>query len=156
MRDYGWVIETIREKVVDQDDHERRMRVVVDALWEQLSDKGVSWVGVYLKVPDQNEMVLGPSRDKPACSPIGLQGVCGQSFLNNAPMVIHDVAELGENYIACDPRDRSEIVVPVYSHTGRIIGVLDLDSYEIAAFNDEDVSGLQAVLQAAGLAPVPP
>ncbi|MCH8345127.1 MAG: hypothetical protein IH983_14235, partial [Planctomycetes bacterium] len=57
---------------------QQRMWAVVDALWETLHDKGVSWVGLYLDQPgdpDDQRLVLGPCRDKPACSPIGLHGV---------------------------------------------------------------------------------
>jgi len=153
-RDYDWVAETVREKINTEDDLERQMQVAVDVLWEQLHDKGVSWVGFYFKVPDVEEMVLGPMRDKAACSPIGMQGACGKSFLQKEPVVVQNVKDLGEHYIACDPRDQSEIVLPVYSQTGRIMGVLDLDSHEEGAFDYSDVEGLRKVLKCAGLLPL--
>jgi putative methionine-R-sulfoxide reductase with GAF domain len=131
-------------------DRAARMQAVVDALWDALHDKGVSWVGFYLP-ENGEELILGPRRDKPACSPIGLQGACGQAFLSRNPLVVRDVAELGENYIACDPRDRSEVVLPLFDESGTCWGVLDLDSYEIGSFDDTDIEGLQRVLLAAGL-----
>jgi len=126
------------------------MQLVVDRLWEALSEAGVSWVGFYLPDGD-SAMVLGPCRDKPACSPIGLHGACGQSFSSGLPLVVHDVADLGEGYIACDPRDRSEVVVPGFEKDGTCWAVLDLDSYDIGAFSIADVDGLNEVLRAAGL-----
>jgi len=127
-----------------------RMRRVVDALWGACRPTGVSWVGFYL--PDGTEsLVLGPARDKPACSPIGLHGVCGQAFRARSALVVQDVADLGENYIACDPRDRSEVVVPLLDAAGNCTGVLDVDSHTVGAFDDSDVAGLTAVLTAAGL-----
>ena len=66
-------------------------------------------------------------------------------------MVVRDVAELGENYIACDPRDRSEVVIPLFDETGRCWGVLDVDSHELGAFSDADVTGLGRLLRKAGL-----
>jgi putative methionine-R-sulfoxide reductase with GAF domain len=127
-----------------------RMQRVVDVLWQGLKDAGVSWVGFYL--PDgEREMVLGPSRNKPACSPIGMHGACGQAFRTQQPLVVRDVRELGENYVACDPRDLSEVVVPVFDETGTCWGVLDLDSFDVAAFDEADVAGLRDVLLAAEL-----
>lgn len=126
------------------------MRAVIDSLWDALKDAGVSWIGIYVHEGGE-ELVLGPCRNKPACSPIGLHGVCGQAFTSRQPLVVRDVAELGENYIACDPRDRSEVVIPLLNADGSCWGVLDADSYEVAAFDDTDVAGLTRVLQSAGL-----
>lgn len=142
--------EEIATLVASEGDRAQRMRVVVDRLWHALKDNGVSWIGFYLH-EGGDELVLGPLRDKPACSPIGLHGVCGQAFRDGKPKVVHDVAELGENFIACDPRDRSEVVVPCFNEQRTCWGVLDLDSHEIGAFTDADAAGLKLVLEAAGL-----
>jgi putative methionine-R-sulfoxide reductase with GAF domain len=133
---------------------EERMRAVVDALWEGLREKGVSWVGFYLDrpgEPDDRRLELGPYRDEPACTPIGLHGVCGQAFRFRLTRIVPDVSELGEDYIACDPRDRSEITVPLVDESGACWGVLDLDSRDVAAFDEADEQGLYRVLKAAGL-----
>jgi putative methionine-R-sulfoxide reductase with GAF domain len=95
-------------------------------------------------------MLLAARRDKPACSPIRLHGVCGQGFLEESVRLVEDVALLGAGYIACDPRDRSEIVVPIYRASHRW-GVLDADSHEVACFGGTDIVGLCGVLRAAGL-----
>lgn len=95
-------------------------------------------------------MVLSARRDKPACSPIGVHGACGQSFREESVRLIEDVALLGPNYIACDPRDRSELVMPIYRN-GIRWGVLDADSHEFACFGDADIVGMAGVLWAAGL-----
>jgi putative methionine-R-sulfoxide reductase with GAF domain len=65
--------------------------------------------------------------------------------------VVRDVVALGRSYIACDPRDRSELVIPLFETDGRCWGVLDLDSFEAGAFGVEDVEGLLGALQRAGL-----
>ena len=127
------------------------MHVVAGILWEHLQATGVSWVGFYLYVPERDEMVLGPRRDKPACSPIGMQGACGRAFRDDASLIVRDVKELGENYIACDPKDRSEVVLPIHDARGAPIGVLDLDSFDVGSFDETDVTGLKRVLAAAGL-----
>lgn len=130
------------------------MIAVADALWDGLRDTGVTWVGFYVDrpgEPDDRRLVLGPHRDKPACSPLGLHGVCGQAVRFRRSRIIDDCSALGEDYIACDPRDRSEICLPMLDESGVCWGVLDLDSYEVAAFGEADEQGLRQVLAAAGL-----
>ncbi|MBT8484045.1 MAG: GAF domain-containing protein [Phycisphaerales bacterium] len=130
-----------------------RRRAVVDALWAALHDRGVSWVGFYLErpeEPDDRRLVLEVCRDRPACSPIGSHGACGRALRSGRTLIVDDVTELGDGYIACDPRDRSEIVVPLID-PGTERGVLDLDSHELAAFDESDAHGLQRVLRVAGL-----
>lgn len=126
------------------------MRRVVDLLWEELHDTGISWAGFYI-LTEAGDLVLGPRRDKPACSPIGLHGVCGQALSAGRPRIVRDVRELGGSYIACDPRDRSEVVVPCRDAGGRCWGVLDLDSHEVGAFDGRDADGLERLLRASGL-----
>jgi L-methionine (R)-S-oxide reductase len=126
------------------------MRTTVDTLWTALRGADVSWVGFYLH-EGGDELVLGPLRDKPACSPIGLHGACGQAFRSRRPLVVRDVADLGANYVACDPRDKAEVVVPCLNPDGSCWGVLDLDSHTVGSFADADAEGLVRVLRAAGL-----
>jgi len=142
--------ETVLKRIEKRDDQRARMQTVVNLLWEDLHPTGVSWVGFYVHEGGE-ELVLGPCRDKPACSPIGLHGVCGRAFRERRPIVVEDVAALGDNYIACDPRDRSEVAVPLLRGDGSCWAVLDLDSHQVGSFSDEDAVNLEAVLRAAGL-----
>lgn len=126
--------------------------MVVDCLWDELNARDVSWLGFYIDQPhepDDRRLVLGPHRDKPACSPIGLHGVCGQALVSGCAQIVGDVSALGENYVACDPRDRAELVVPLFDG-GRCWGVLDLDSHSVGRFTGDDCSGCRKVLKAAG------
>jgi putative methionine-R-sulfoxide reductase with GAF domain len=138
-----------------------RMQAVVDALWHAFGHdkkgpgRAISWIGFYLKVPGKDEMVLGPRRDKPACSPIALHGACGRAFLSRRRLIVTDVANLGPGYIACDPRDKSEVVVPCLEPDGSCWGVLDGDSYEVRAFVQNDTGELSHVLARAGLSLAP-
>ena len=140
----------IARLVANDGERTERMQSVVDALWDGLKDTGVSWIGFYCHFGG-DELVLGPLRDSPACSPIGLHGVCGRAFRTREATVVRDVHELGDRFIACDPRDRSEVAVPLLEADRTCWGVLDLDSHEIGAFSDADVIGLQKVLRAARL-----
>lgn len=150
-RPYTAIVDAVRG-LPGEADEGSRMRVVADAVWEHLHRRGVSWGGFYVPDPDDDHaMVLGPMRDKPACSPIGLHGMCGASYTSRAAVIVDDVATLGEGYIACDPKDVSEVVVPLLDADGSCFGVLDLDSYDRASFDEGDVIGLLEVLMAAGL-----
>jgi putative methionine-R-sulfoxide reductase with GAF domain len=154
MRDRPY--EIIAARLSPQGPRDARMRAVADALWEGLRECGVSWVGFYLErpeAPQESRLELGPCRNKPACSPIGLHGVCGQALLAGRARIVRDVADLGPNYVACDPADRSEIVIPLADDHGRCWGVLDLDSHEVGAFSEDDHRGLVHVLRAAGFNP---
>lgn len=132
-------------------DRVRRMREVTDTLWRFFRHHGVSWVGFYTITEDHESMVLGPSRDTPACSPIGLHGACGKTWRTKRPMIIGDVVNLGPEYIACDPRDRSELVIPMFDDGGDCWGVLDVDSRERNAFGELDLIEMRRILEATGL-----
>lgn len=147
MRPYGLIAEKIVNWPVDRT---LAMQGFVDLLWGPMHVAGVSWLGFYLD-DGKGSLILGPRRDKPACSPIGLHGACGRAFLSRKSLVVRDVAELGANYIACDPLDKSEVVVPLIERDGSSWGVLDLDSFDVGAFDENDVVGLSMLLAKAGL-----
>jgi len=145
-RDYERLRAALRRP--EPGDRGASLRAAADALWDALAETGVSWVGFYRGAGE--EMVLGPCRDKPACSPIGLHGACGRSWTTGRGLVVRDVVALGEGYIACDPRDRSEVVVPLFDASG-CWGVLDLDSFEAGAFDEGDALALGGLMEACGL-----
>ncbi len=135
-------------------DRAAKMEAFTAELWRALSLRGVSWVGFYLEdpgAPEESRLLLGPRRDRPACSPIGLHGVCGKAFLRNEAVVVEDVAALGSAYVACDPRDKSELVIPCRDASRRPWGVLDLDSHEVGCFSRGDASVLEVCLVQSGL-----
>jgi L-methionine (R)-S-oxide reductase len=101
-----------------------------------------SWVGFYRKVGD--ELVLGPFQGKVACVRIAWgKGVCGTSAAEGRTIVVPDVHEF-QGHIACDAGSRSEVVVPIFVGQ-EVVAVLDVDSYELAAFDDVDARALEEV-----------
>lgn len=129
----------------------RRMNEVCDVLWRFFKDEGVSWVGFYEEDPENDQMILGPSRDKPACSPIELHGACGMSYTKARPIIVKDVHNLGEHYIACDPKDRSEIIIPLFNNDGTCFGVLDVDSFDRNAFDEHDLIELRKLMESTAI-----
>jgi GAF domain-containing protein len=103
-----------------------------------------SWVGIY--VLRGSQLVLGPFQGKVACVRIALgRGVCGTAARDRRTLVVPDV-DAFPGHIACDAGSRSEIVVPLL-HRERLVGVLDVDSYQPAAFDDVDARGLEAAAE---------
>ena len=96
---------------------------------------GFFWTGFYL-VKD-NILHLGPFQGPVACYTILYgKGVCGTAWKEAKTIVVKDVEEF-PGHIACSSLSRSEIVVPIFKND-KIIGVLDIDSKEIATFDDTD------------------
>lgn len=100
------------------------------------------WTGFYLVHGEQ--LVLGPFQGPVACTriPFG-RGVCGTAWQRRETVVVPDVEEF-PGHIACSSASRSEIVVPILRN-GEVLGVLDIDSRELATFDDKDAAGLEAI-----------
>lgn len=106
-----------------------------------------SWIGFY--IARGHELVLGPFQGKVACVRIGFgRGVCGTAAAERRTLVVPDVEQF-PGHIACDAGSRSEIVVPIVRR-GEVVAVLDLDSYELAAFDDDDAAGLRPIAELLG------
>lgn len=107
-----------------------------------------SWVGFY--VMRGGELVLGPFQGDVACVRIALgRGVCGTAAAERRTVIVPDVEQF-PGHIACDAGTRSEIVVPIFARGGALAAVLDLDSHELAAFDDQDAAGLQPIAELLG------
>jgi GAF domain-containing protein len=101
-----------------------------------------SWIGFYVRRGD--ELVLGPFQGKVACVRIAIgRGVCGTAAADRRTVIVPDV-EAFPGHIACDAGSRSEIVVPVI-RGGEVVAVLDLDSYELATFDELDAQYLERI-----------
>jgi L-methionine (R)-S-oxide reductase len=116
-------------------------------------DEGIaaaSWVGFYRRVGE--ELVLGPFQGQVACVRIAMgRGVCGSAAAERRTIVVPDV-EAFPGHIACDAGSRSEIVVPIVQGE-RVVAVLDVDSHDLAAFDEVDARWLgEVAVLLAGLA----
>jgi L-methionine (R)-S-oxide reductase len=103
----------------------------------------INWAGFYLY--DGNKLYLGPFGGKPACTNIEMgKGVCGTAALKREIIVVDNVDEF-PGHIACDPDSKSEIVIPIILPDGKLYGVLDIDSAELARFGEKDRGGLKSL-----------
>ncbi|MDB1552775.1 GAF domain-containing protein [Latilactobacillus sakei] len=102
------------------------------------------FAGYYLY--QDNELVLGPFQGNVSCMHITMgKGVCGEAAAEQATVIVTDVTK-HQNYIACDSTARSEIVVPMMKDA-QLIGVLDLDSREVGAYDAVDQEYLERFVQ---------
>ena len=105
---------------------------------------GFLWTGFYIVKSEQ--LVLGPFQGPIACTriPYG-KGVCGTSWQRQETIVVPDVHEF-PGHIACSSLSRSEIVVPIFSNN-EVYAVLDIDSKELATFDDTDKDWLEKIVE---------
>lgn len=103
----------------------------------------VSWAGFYIM--RGGELVLGPFQGKPACRRIAVgKGVCGTAVSEKQIQLVTDVHAF-PGHIACDGGSKSEIVLPIQKD-GQVVAVLDMDSYQMARFDESDSAALQGIV----------
>ena len=143
--------EQIRALIEGETDGVAVMANVVAAIHETM---GFFWTGFYRVMPkvgsadaNEKELVLGPFQGPVACMhiPFG-KGVCGSAWQRKETIVVPDVEQF-PGHIACSSLSRSEIVVPVFSSSGEVVAVLDIDSRELATFDETDRRCLEAICQ---------
>ena len=87
-----------------------------------------NWVGFYLVDETGERLKLGPYVGEPTehvLIPFG-KGICGQAAITKSTFLVQDVSK-EDNYLACSPKVKSEIVVPIIVD-GKVYGELDIDS----------------------------
>lgn len=102
------------------------------------------WTGVYELFPDQ-VLRLGPyvgAATEHVFIGVG-NGVCGTAVAERRNMNVPDVRTM-TNYLACSSETRSELVILI-REGDTIHGQIDIDSHEVAAFDDASVVQVQAV-----------
>jgi GAF domain-containing protein len=137
----------IRDAIAAAPDATAAMTAAVALLKARLPH--YTWAGIY--VLEGDTLVLGPYLGKPSPHthiPLG-RGICGAAATEKASIIVDDV-HADPRYLACSIETRSEIVVPIMDGD-RVLGELDIDSDQPAAFGQADQTLLEAV--AAALAP---
>lgn len=109
------------------------------------SSMGFLWVGCYFVKGEQ--LVLGPFQGPPACTRITFgAGVCGASWAAKKTIIVDDV-NLFPGHIACSFLSKSEIVTPVMDQSNDVRIILDIDSEQLASFDETDQLYLEKISQ---------
>lgn len=139
---YQNLVQQLRSLLVGERDFIANAANFASLLYHSLPE--LNWAGFYLL--KDKELVLGPFQGKPACVRIRVgKGVCGVAAAQRETVIVPNVHEF-PGHIACDSASNSEIVVPL-EKDGRLLGVLDLDSPQLARFDDEDAEGLNKLVE---------
>lgn len=137
---YQSVIPQIKALIEGEPDLVANLANIVAALMEQF---GWLWIGFYLV--KENQLVLAPFQGPVACTRIRKgKGVCGTSWEKAQTVIVPDVEKF-PGHIACSSKSRSEIVVPVI-RDNKVMGVLDVDSDQLAAFDESDKRFLEEIV----------
>ena len=139
---YRGALEAVERMVNRESEADEVLKHVVALLHDRFDH--YSWVGIYLVEGD--DLVLGPWKGPQATEhvriPVG-EGVCGAAAASGRTEVVDDV-NADPRYLACFPSTRSEIVVPI-EYDAKVVGEIDIDSDQLAAFDEADRAFLERV-----------
>ncbi len=139
---YGRLYEQIRGLLEDKDFSIAGMATIVAVLHHKMDY--FFWTGFYLL--EDGELIVGPYQGPVACILLEKdKGVCWAGVNKGETIVVSDVHQF-PGHIACDSRSNSEIVVPLKAADGSVYGVLDVDSSELASFDEIDAKWLEKIL----------
>lgn len=138
---YKGVISRLEALLEGEDDIVARMAEIASELHFTM---GFWWTGFYRV--QGGELVLGPFQGPMACLRIAKgRGVCGTAWAQDRTIIVPDVEKF-PGHIACSSESRSEIVVPV-RRDGEFVAELDIDSRELANFDENDAKWLELIVE---------
>jgi len=141
---YRRVSREIEAVLEDEDDRIATMATIACLLHHTFDT--FYWTGFY-RVVAPGELLIGPYQGTLGCLRISFdRGVCGAAARSRRTVIVPNVHQF-PGHIVCDPRSQSEIVVPVFDRQGELIAVLDVDSDQLAAFDEVDQQWLEDILQ---------
>jgi len=139
---YERIDKQLQELLTRTADPVARMATVVALLHHKMDH--FFWTGFYRLVDD--ELTVGPYQGPLACQVLARnQGVCWAGINGRESLIVDDVEQF-PGHIPCDARARSEVVIPLRTPDGAVIGVLDVDSDRPAAFDEVDRAGLERIV----------
>jgi len=139
---YRRIYRQLEELLLRTNDADARMATISTVLHYKLGM--VLWTGFYsLK---NGELIVKTYQGPLACQVLKKNtGVCWTAINKQKTIIVPDVHQF-EGHIACDPRSKSEIVIPVRDNYHGIIGVLDIDSKVLNRFDQTDANELEKII----------
>ena len=140
---YTRIYNQLSELLPKSNDTLARMATVIAVLHHKMDY--YFWTGFYFLKDGQ--LIVGPYQGPVACQELEKgKGVCWAGIQRQEPVIVQDVEQF-PGHIACDPRSKSEIVLPVRNNNNEIIGVLDIDGKELNAFDQTDGQELSRIIR---------
>ena len=138
---YFRIYSQLKDLVSVTDNRITRMATIAALLHHKM--ESFSWTGFYLL--SDGDLVVGPYQGPLACQVLERnRGVCWAGINKKTTLIVPDVHKF-PGHIACDPKSRSEIVIPLRDKRKKIIGVLDVDSEMIGNFDETDAVHLEKI-----------
>lgn len=142
-RRYERIFQQLEELLKDKPNAIASMSTIVSLLHSKMDH--FFWTGFYLL--DGGELVVGPYQGSLACIRLEKNtGVCWAGINRGELVIVPDVHRF-PGHIACDSRSNSEVVVPMRDKSGKIVGVLDVDSKTFDAFDETDALWLDKIVR---------
>jgi len=140
--DYDGLFERLAALCEGETDEIARMATIACELYHGFDR--FDWVGFYRNVGG-DLLKVGPYQGSHGCLTIPFsRGVCGRCARERAVVNVPDISRMPD-HIACSATTRSEIVVPLLDADGELTAVLDIDSDEVAAFDEVDETNLARI-----------
>ena len=140
---YKRIYKQLEELLPKTDDPYARMSSIVAVLHHKI--EYFFWTGFYFLKDEK--LVVGQYQGPVACQELKKDtGVCWAGINQQKSIVVSDVEKF-PGHVTCDSRSKSEIVLPLKSQDGNIIGVLDVDSNEYNQFDKIDELELTKILE---------
>jgi GAF domain-containing protein len=140
---YERIIRQLEGIIGKTEDRISRMATIASVLYHKMNT--YYWVGFYRLI--RGQLIIGPYQGTLACQVLPKDtGVCWALVNRKETVIVGDVHQFA-GHIACDPRSRSEIVVPCKDKRGKIFAVLDIDSDRLNAFDEADAACLEKIVK---------
>jgi GAF domain-containing protein len=102
------------------------------------------WTGFYL-LTESGELEVACYQGPLACMRLKKDtGVCWAGINTAEAIIVKDVHAF-EGHIACNPLSKSELVIPLFKGN-KVVGVLDIDSDKLSAFDHDDAEQLNKIV----------
>ena len=96
------------------------------------------WVGIYKMTRTEFVIVAGTGTCPPAYPQFPItQGLCGAAAESRQTIVVGDVHK-DPRYLPTFGSTQSEIIVPIIDEADHLVGMLDVESAKLNAFENED------------------
>ncbi|SFR36485.1 GAF domain-containing protein [Litoreibacter janthinus] len=144
MLDYSELAKTVVSLTDGEDDLVSLMATVACEVHH--ADERFDWTGFY-RVVASEVLKIGPYQGGHGCLVIPFsRGVCGAAARLEETQLVPDV-DAFPGHIACASSTRSELVLPVWDKSGKLIAVFDIDSDLPDAFTPDDAEGMAQILK---------
>jgi L-methionine (R)-S-oxide reductase len=110
---------------------------------------GYRWVGIYDVGPELVSIIAWMGANAPEFSALPVtKGLTGAAIQQKKAVIVGDVRN-DPRYLTAFDSTLSEIIVPVISPDGRVIGTVDVESPNVNAFAESDRAMIEQCIQAA-------